>query len=206
MTKLAVISDVHADVHALRDALRQIERIGVDRIVCCGDLLDYGLFPEETLSLLRENQISCIRGNHDRWAVTAGSDMSGWDLTETSVRFLDSLPPYWRKLIGGVRVVVTHARPASDMKGIALDAAERELREVLDEAGADVLLVGHTHVPFSRRLPDGRLVANPGALLRDPAPGIDVLTPGTFGILDLTGGNVTFEVRRAISGALLDLR
>jgi putative phosphoesterase len=206
VTRLAVISDVHADVHALRDAVRQIERIGVERIVCCGDLLDYGLFPEETLRLLRENQISCIRGNHDRWAVASGSDMSGWDLTETSARFLDSLPPYWRKLCDGVRVVVTHARPQSDMRGIAPDAAERELREVLDEAGADVLLVGHTHIPFARTLPDGRLVANPGALLRDPAPGVDVLTPGTFGILDLTDGNVTFEVRRAISGALIDLR
>lgn len=60
MTKLAVISDVHADVHALRDALVQIDRIGVERIVCCGDLLDYGLFPDETLSLLREKRISCI--------------------------------------------------------------------------------------------------------------------------------------------------
>ena len=205
MTKLAVISDVHADVHALRDALVQIDRIGVERIVCCGDLLDYGLFPDETLSLLREKRISCIRGNHDRWAVASGSDMSGCDLTEISARFLDSLPTYWRKLIDGVRVVMTHARPETDMKGIAPDATDRELRELLDEAGADVLLVGHTHVPFSRRLPDGRLVANPGALLRDPAPGIEVMTPGTFGILDITGGNVTFEVRRATGGVLVEL-
>jgi len=71
--------------------------------------------------------------------------------------------------------------------------------------GTDVLLVGHTHVPFSRKLPDGRFVANPGALLRGPAPGIEVMTPGTFGILDITGGNVTFEVRRATGGVLVDL-
>lgn len=205
VTKLAVISDVHADVHALRDALTQIERIGVERILCCGDLLDYGLFPEETLALLRQRGVETIRGNHDRWALTYGTDATGWNLTAKSVAFLDALPTYWRKLIDGVRILVTHARPASDMKGIAPDASARELRELLDEAAADVLLVGHTHIPFARRLPDGRLVCNPGALLRDPAPGTMVMTPGTFGTLDIANGTTAFEVRRASDGKLVDL-
>ena len=47
--KLAIISDLHADVHALRDALAQIERLGCDEIVCAGDVLDWGLFPERTI-------------------------------------------------------------------------------------------------------------------------------------------------------------
>lgn len=203
VTKLAVISDVHADVHALRDALTQIDRIGVERVLCGGDLLDYGLFPEATLMLLRERKISCIRGNHDRWATMSGADMSGWHLTERSAGFLDSLPTYWRKLIDGVRVVLTHARPESDMRGIAPDAPDHQLIELLGEAGADVLLVGHTHIPFSRRLPDGRLVCNPGALLRDAAPGVEVPAPGTFGILGIADSNVTFEIRRASDGRLI---
>src|SRR5580658_692973 len=44
MSRLAIVSDVHADVHALRDALAQIERLGCDAVVCAGDLVDYGLF------------------------------------------------------------------------------------------------------------------------------------------------------------------
>jgi predicted phosphodiesterase len=44
--KLAVISDVHADVHALQDALVQIERLGCDAIVCAGDTVDYGFYAE----------------------------------------------------------------------------------------------------------------------------------------------------------------
>ncbi len=66
MTKLATLSDVHADVHALRDALAQIDPLGIERIACCGDLIDYGLFVEETLVLLRDRGVACIRGNHDR--------------------------------------------------------------------------------------------------------------------------------------------
>jgi predicted phosphodiesterase len=87
-------------------------------------------------------------------------------------------------------------------RGIALDA---ELAALLDEAGASVLLVGHTHAPFARALEDGRLVCNPGALVRDPAPDLDVDAPGTFGVLTIEGGAATFEVRRAADGALVDL-
>jgi predicted phosphodiesterase len=72
MALIAIISDVHADVHALRDALVQIERLGCSRIVCAGDLVDYGLFPEETIALMVERQIPCVRGNHDRWALGVG--------------------------------------------------------------------------------------------------------------------------------------
>jgi predicted phosphodiesterase len=84
MTRLALLSDVHADVHALRDALSQVDRLGVDRVVCCGDVIDYGLFPDETIALLRERRIATVRGNHDRWALARGVDMSGWDLSEAS--------------------------------------------------------------------------------------------------------------------------
>jgi putative phosphoesterase len=166
--KLAIITDVHADVHALRDALVQIERLGCDEIVCAGDVLDWGLFPEETIRVLRERKIQTIRGNHDRWAVSEGHDSTGWDLTPRAIEFLESLPASWTRTIDDVRVAVWHARPRSDMAGIYPDASSTELASLLDRAEADVLVVGHVHVPFARFV-DRRLVCNPGALLRDPA-------------------------------------
>jgi putative phosphoesterase len=201
VTKLAVITDVHADVHALRDALVQIDRLGVEQILCCGDLIDYGLFPEETLALLRERKVACIRGNHDRWAVRDGRDMGGWDLTATAITYLESLPTFWRALIDGVRVVLAHARPASDMNGIGDDVPEHELEAILSDAAADVLIIGHTHVPFVRRVGGFKRVVNPGALLRDPAPGVEVATPGTFAIVEVALGRVGLvEIRRAATG------
>lgn len=71
--------------------------------------------------------------------------------------------------------------------------------KLLDEAGADILLVGHTHGPFIRRLENGGIVANPGALLRDPGPGVAVMTPGTFAILDVARRE--WSVRRAKDGS-----
>ena len=117
MTRLAVISELHTDVHALRDALAQIEQLGCDRVVCAGDIVDWGRFPEETISLLRERAMPCIRGNHDRWAIKDGHDMSGWDLTDRAISFLEGLPVDWRQTLDGVHVLVTHARPGSDMQG-----------------------------------------------------------------------------------------
>ena len=219
MKRLAIITDVHADAHALRDALAQIDRLGCDSIVCAGDLLDWGLFPEETLAILRERRIPCVRGNHDRWAVHEGHDMSGWDLTGRSVAFLESLPPTWSKTIEGVRVAVWHARPGSDMDGIPTDIGKAELRSLLKKAGADVLVVGHTHLRFRLEAPRGGVVVNPGALLRapahpmddamryDPVGGTFVAAPapggGTFGVLELPSAR--FTVHRASDGEELPL-
>ena len=201
MARLAIITDVHADIHALNDALVQIERLGCDEIVCAGDILDWGLFPEETIRVLRERRVATTQGNHDRWAVSEGRDASGWDLTPGAVAFLEGLPVSWTRGIDGVRVAVWHARVRSDMKGIYPDASATELASQLDRAEADVLVVGHTHLPFARFV-DRRLVCNPGALLRDPAqpmesngmlfdPASGKFVPGpasgggTFGILEL---------------------
>jgi len=224
-TRLAIISDVHADVHAVRDTLAQIERLGCSLVVCAGDLVDYGLFPEETIELLGQRKVPCIRGNHDRWAVARDRgemrDTSGWDLSPRAVGFLSRLPTSWTATIEGVRVAIHHASPGSDMAGIYPDQfTSDDARRVLDAAQADVLLVGHTHIAFAIELLGGGLVANPGALLRDPAEpqesrawlydadsGRFTQGPapggGTFGVLDLPSKR--FTVHRAVDGTEVDV-
>lgn len=216
--KLAIISDLHADVHALRGALAQIERLGCDEIVCAGDVLDYGRFPERTIALLQERRIPTIRGNHERWALSEGHDSGGWRLTTRAIEFLESLPASWTRRVDDVRVAVWHARPRSDMKGSYPDASAAELASQLDRAEADVLVVGHTHVPFARFV-GRRLVCNPGALLRDPAepmeggmlfdPASGKFAPapapggGTFAVLE--PAMMRFTVRRAGDGVEVEI-
>lgn len=225
--KLALISDVHADVHALADALTRIDQMRCDVIVCAGDLLDGGLFPDETIRLLDERRIPTIRGNHDRWALGGGSahdpqghgaehDASGWDLSGASLTFLRSLPASWTATLEGVRVAVHHASPGSDMIGVYPEDLERDASRLLASCDADVLLVGHTHLAFAHRTPDGRLIANPGALLRDgPEPATAWMldagrgrfapatrpTRGTFGVLHLPERR--FVVHRADDGTVI---
>ncbi len=117
--RLAIITDVHADVHALVDALHHIDAMGCDAIVCAGDCVDYGLFPNETLALLAERKIATVRGNHDRWAFDRDCRSgSAPDLSTASRRFLRATVRSWSLEYDGTRVEVWHARPGSDIDGI----------------------------------------------------------------------------------------
>ena len=213
--RLAVLSDVHGDVHALTDALRHIDAMACDAIVCAGDVVDYGLFPNETLALLAARGIPTVRGNHDRWALEASKGAGGgeWTLTKASRRFLEGTLRWWTLEGEGVRVEVHHGSPRGDMDGIIppnaprhrleLDAPRPPLNANAMLRGADVLLCGHTHLAFAMRF-GARLIANPGALLRDPAEGADnPPATGTFGVLELP--SLVFTVHRARDGAAVPI-
>lgn len=148
MTRLVIVTDVHADHRALQDALRQAQQLGCTTVLCAGDLIDEGKYPERTLALLKERSVITIRGNHERWCLDAGVDLLGRPLTARSLAYLDSLPASWSKVIDGVKVVMFHARPGSDMDGIYKDTPEEELAEIVEETGARVYISGHTHVPL----------------------------------------------------------
>jgi putative phosphoesterase len=193
--RLAVVSDVHADVHALRDALRCIDDMSCDAIVCAGDTVDYGLFADETLALLDERAIPTVRGNHDRWASALDFRCSAaTSLARASRLFLRDTLKSWSCEHQGTCVEVHHARRGSDMHGIVPPGAPRHPLEIGEApvenpskllGDADILIVGHTHLPFAWRS-GARWILNPGSLLRDPAEGAEnPRACGTFGVLDL---------------------
>lgn len=145
-TTIGFVSDIHGDFHALRDALRLLDAMCVRQILCLGDVVDYGVFPDESLALLAERAIPTLRGNHDRWCL--GNKSMGTNATDLEIasrRFLKTTVPSWSATIEGVRVAAHHARPENDMHGVMPDATPAELDEVLRAANADVVVVGHTH-------------------------------------------------------------
>ena len=194
--RLGVLSDVHGDYAALQDALAQLKRIGVIDVVCAGDILDWGPSPGRCLELLAARGIPCVRGNHDY--VDAGG--STFDplvyLTGKALAFLDAMPQSWERTIAGVRVHVTHASPGDVMRGIHADRAD--VGAILATARADVLVVGHTHVPMNLATPHGTIV-NPGSVLRQPPASERIPASGTFGVLELPSRR--FVVHRASDGA-----
>ncbi len=68
--KYAIISDIHANLEAFTSVLAQIDQIGVDRIVCLGDVVGYNGAPNQCIQLIRDREIPTICGNHD--AVACG--------------------------------------------------------------------------------------------------------------------------------------
>ena len=63
--KYAIISDVHANLEAVKACFREIERLKADRIICLGDMVDYCAQPNEVTDIIKENCDAVIIGNHD---------------------------------------------------------------------------------------------------------------------------------------------
>jgi predicted phosphodiesterase len=96
---------------------------------------------------------------------------------------------------------VTHGSPGDDQRGIYPDRGA-EVGAILASAAAEILVVGHTHVPMNLEAPRGSIV-NPGSVLRQPPNMAEQLrASGTFGVLELPSRR--FSVHRASDGAELD--
>ncbi len=209
MTRIAIVSDIHADSIALKEALVQIERLRCDRIVCPGDLVDYGAYPDETIALIRDGEIPCIMGNHDRWAVenwneTLTSSARGRRLALGSMEWIASLPGAWDTEVEGLRVAMRHGDWWGD-EPYPDEIDERRMQFYFSQVNADILIVGHVHVPYEIRWA-GKALLNPGAVLLDKAPDNLVVSDspgGTFGILELPSRR--FTVHATLDGAELDI-
>ena len=63
--KIAIISDIHGNIYALRNIIDKIDDEKVDFIICLGDLVGYGPHPNEVVSFIKRKNILCIKGNYD---------------------------------------------------------------------------------------------------------------------------------------------
>ena len=174
--KLAIISDIHGNISALNAVLSDIDRLGIDRVVNLGDSLSGPFDAASTADRLIELDFLTVRGNHDRMLFERPrSEMGLWEswivdeLAPEHLAWVQSLPAVAR--LGDI--FLCHATPDSDEENwldhrgpdnrlIARDLPEVELRA----AGLvyPVMLCGHTHTPRVVRLPDGRLIVNPGSV------------------------------------------
>ncbi|BBE71578.1 metallophosphoesterase family protein [Oharaeibacter diazotrophicus] len=153
--RTALITDIHGNREALEAVLDDIEEVGVDRIVCLGDVVGYGADPEavvERVARLVEDGAVCIRGNHDAAVETGGRRMSenaatamAWTIGRLSPAhraFLRDLPLAHEE--GDVLYV--HASAARPEAWPYVTSAD-EAAESLDATDARLTFCGHTHVP-----------------------------------------------------------
>jgi len=174
--RIAVLSDIHGNIAALDAVLADIARRGADLIVNLGDSLSGSLFPAETADRLMALNVLSIRGNHDRQLLTlspremgAADRFAAERLTLKHRRWLGSLPQSMRL---SSDVLLVHGTPARDHENF-LETVTPEgmgpasIAEIQTRAGstdAAIILCGHTHVERRVRLPNGRLVVNPGSV------------------------------------------
>ncbi|CAN5894767.1 metallophosphoesterase family protein [soil metagenome] len=193
MSRLGVISDVHGDPLALELAWAHLTVLGVDQIVCAGDVVGYGPYPDRVVSFLTDREIPAVRGNHDRWALERGlgepDEYGGGTPGREAWNFLEGLEPSMVLEMAGRIVVVVHGSPRSDMEFMTPAQHPPILLEgFLKILGADLMIHGHTHRPMWYRGERG-LVVNPGSIISVPV----VETSRTFSLVDLKDLTVTFH-------------
>mgnify|MGYP005856989887 CR=1 FL=1 len=188
--KLGLIADVHADAQTLARVLERLEALGAEHVLCAGDLVDYGCCAEETITLIRARGIACVCGNHDREAFAREPHKlkphhtDPARLSAANAQFLRELPFGFRASYNGLRVAVYHASPTYDMALVHPEYwSDRAMAGLLEAASADVLVLGHTHIPIHVETPAG-LVINPGSVLARHNTRLP--TSRTFGLLDVS--------------------
>jgi len=168
------------DIHANLEAIHAIEE-PYDRLLCLGDLVDYGAAPEEAVRWVRDQAAATVIGNHD-FAMGTGADCRSSPisyalsvatrehfrprLSAEAMNFLGSLPRARTIEEPGTRFHLVHATPRDPIyEYLSGDAPESEWLAAVGELAEkeEWLFLGHTHKPFVRRV--GKLtVVNPGSL------------------------------------------
>lgn len=214
--RYGVISDIHANLHALDATLAMLEEQGVDRYLCLGDLVGYGPLPNECVERLSAYEPVCVAGNHDLIATgrlnASGSgrlarDSLAWTaehLSDNVRNHLDRLPLRANAERG---IVLVHGS-LSDVEEYVRSpvSAGRQLQRLeVEEPAARILLLGHTHVPMAHGSRGGDLLGRMGRSVRFEPDERYLLNPGSVGqsrervalarfmVLDTDAGLATFH-------------
>ena len=212
---IAFISDIHGNLPALEAAVADARARGASRIICAGDMTGYGPFPDEVCRFLEERRIRAIIGNYDQkvieWANRGSSGARGmkqkkrkillWTVKHLSDRarhYLASLPENLSlRLSDGPKVRLVHGSPLSMDDPIYPSLTERGLEVKIGNPRPDILVCGHTHIPFVKRL-GGVLVVNCSSTGHpvdgDPRPAYALVRAGRDGAPN--GRIVRFEYDR----------
>jgi predicted phosphodiesterase len=175
--KIALFSDVHANLPALEAFFASVGEQKPDAIYCLGDLVGYNIWPNEVINAIRRRGIATIAGNYD-FGVGRHSDDCGCaykaeedkangavSIAYTNQVIGEEERAYLRALPAHIRVefqlnedklnlLLVHGSPRRINEYLLEDRDEKSMLRIMQDADADILCFGHTHKPFHRILPD----------------------------------------------------
>ena len=150
--RLAIVSDIHANLPALEAVLADAQRVGVDQLWCLGDVVGYGAHPDECTSLIAERSALCLVGNHDLAVLGELDDSAFSPAAAAAVRWTrETARPETIDFLRGLEpaeesreVALYHASPRDPIWEYVL--WPDQAAECIAVQAARVSLVGHSHV------------------------------------------------------------
>lgn len=223
--RIAVVTDIHGNRHAMFAVLADLRRVGADEVVFGGDAALFGSRPRECWERVLDLGWRLVQGNTDRYIATLGPRFAAigrstntpaghmptnvaWAaarLGPTLVRAMGAMPRQVSIQSPAGTLLVVHGSPGDDETGWSRHDDEATVGNVIGPTEAAAVVSGHTHTAMIRHA--GRVLAvNCGAVGRshDGQPGL-----ATYAVLDDAGGRWSAEMRRVAydyRGAHAELR
>ncbi len=203
--RIALIGDIHANLPALEAVLADARAAGCAATWNIGDFVGYGPYPDEVVKRVMQENIPSVIGNYDRktlrylvkgvktrnplkrqafeWALRR--------LSSESRAYLETLPRQQRLQVEDWSVLLCHASPESIKEHLGPDTPDERLRELAALAETQIVVFGHSHIPFARQV-DETWFINTGSVGRPD----DGDPRACYALLELAPGRLTVEHRR----------
>lgn len=183
MPLITVFGDIHANQPALSAVLADMDAKGLENRYCLGDLVGYGVMPNEVIQTIRDAGCPTLMGNYDqgvgeysddcgcayktRKSRELGERSIAWTNLHTTAEnkaYLRELPFSIPLQVGELKILLVHGSPRRINEYLFEDRPDRSLERLFEGTGFDVLVCGHTHIPYLRVLPSGKQVVNAGSV------------------------------------------
>lgn len=222
--KIAIISDIHANLEALKATMKDIEKRKVDKIICLGDTISKGVHPKECIEIIKNKCDIILRGNCDRHFSTEHKNLEEmseierqriiWNqsiLSESEREYLYNLPFSHEFYMSGSLIRVFHATPKEDSTAITSeDTIQTKIQmfypseKTISQNVADIVIYGHIHHPYMDKLYNKTLinvgsVGNSFDVIRNPEKDSNVLETTKSNYLIIEGEYGSKEYTSEIS-------
>ena len=177
---IACFSDIHANLPALEAVFADLDERQPDMVFCLGDLVGYAPWPNEVARMIHRRGIPTLAGNYDEGVGLASDDcgcayktdedeargresiaFTNEAVTDETRTYLRSLARHLRMTVQAPRqrealpleILMVHGSPRRVNEYLFEDRPDRSFLRMMEQAGTDVMLFGHTHKPFHKVLP-----------------------------------------------------
>ena len=178
MDSIAIISDIHGNYQALKAVIDDIDKKGINRIICLGDIIGKGINARRCIDLIKSKCSIVLKGNVDDRFCANPDDFKDNEneynrikyyqqpLTEDDINYLTNLPIYTEFYMSGNLVRLFHASVNSPYKTVFnydLDFTKKYELFKLNDFIADVVIYGHIHYQFMEKI-YGKTLVNCGSV------------------------------------------
>lgn len=148
--RIALFSDIHANLPAFEAFLADLDNRKSDAVYCLGDLIGYNIWPNEIIAEIRKRGISTLAGNHDQKVTGYAYELVSAD----NRAYLNTLPEHikleYQLNYDDLNIALAHGNTRSINEYVLEDTEEAYVLDMMNEAKAEILCVGHSHKPYYR--------------------------------------------------------